>query len=38
MSSIVTVEGDCLEAPGLALPIGALTGLAQVQKPGGSGG
>jgi hypothetical protein len=30
MSSIVPVEGRCLEAPGLALPIGALTGLAQV--------
>lgn len=27
------LEGDCFEAAGIALPIRALTGLAEVQKP-----
>jgi hypothetical protein len=30
-------RGDCLEAPGIALPVGPITGLAQVQEPRGTG-
>jgi hypothetical protein len=28
--------GDCFEAPGIALQVGTLVGLAQVQEPGGA--
>jgi hypothetical protein len=31
------LEGDCLEAPRIALPIGPLAGLAQVQESGSIG-
>ena len=31
-------RGDCLEAAGIALSIGTLAGLAQVQEPGGACG